>query len=223
MHQTGLIEVISAPYPILTLLLLGTVVLAIWGHHPDRRWVHHVCKPMATLLLMTIAMVGVSDARIKTWVLTALVFSLIGDIALMFKERYFIPGLVSFCLALLSYALAFTLEARFTNLQWVYALLPISVALVFLNSMWGTFGSLRYAVAGYAMMMALFLWRAFSRFDESSISLSSWALVLGGAMLFMLGDILLARRHFAKIEGAYWIQLGAYFLAQWCLVSGLAL
>ncbi|MBN8511161.1 MAG: lysoplasmalogenase, partial [Burkholderiales bacterium] len=77
-------------------------------------WLNFAFKPLTTLLIIAYAWPrGRGLPAVRGWVLAGLVLSLAGDVALMWPERGFLAGLVSFLLAHLAYLWAFTRVARF--------------------------------------------------------------------------------------------------------------
>ncbi|NJM25768.1 MAG: lysoplasmalogenase [Bacteroidia bacterium] len=81
-------------------------------------------------------------------------------------------------------------------------------------------GALKIPVVIYALVLVTMVLSALYRFGKTT-TLSFW-LVLGGALLFMTSDSLLAINKFiAPLPMAgFWIML-TYGAAQWCIVVGL--
>src|SRR5262249_37726384 len=72
-------------------------------------WLNFVFKPLATLAVIAwAATAAADDARVKRWIVVGLVFSLGGDVALLWPVAGFLAGLVSFLLGHLSYLVALT-------------------------------------------------------------------------------------------------------------------
>src|SRR5438045_1162826 len=77
-------------------------------------WLHFVLKPLTTLLIIAWAWPRGEDAPARRrWIRIGLVCSLAGDVALLWPQQGFLPGLVSFLLAHLAYIVAFTRGLRF--------------------------------------------------------------------------------------------------------------
>lgn len=192
--------------------------LAVWGKKRERMIVHWVFKPTTTLVILVAALFLIPAAPHRRWVLLALILSLVGDSILMGPASWLSAGLVSFLGALLCYGIAFTVQLPPSPRQWVYLILPAAVAISILQRFWPHLGKLRWAVAAYILAMVFMAWRAFSRFDALNVGLLDWFLGCLGAVLFMTGDALLARRRFMHKPVGYGLELGVYYLAQWCLV-----
>src|SRR4030042_4524149 len=94
---------------ILSACVLFSAGLPIWSNTLGRRRLFHVLKPLTMVLVIAIALLAETPvpAAYKTLILAGLLFSLAGDIALMFPEKWFTAGLVSFLVAHVFYILAF--------------------------------------------------------------------------------------------------------------------
>jgi len=179
-----------------------------------------VFKPLATGAVIAYAAGRGHGTPERRWVLVGLGLSLVGDVALLWPDRGFLPGLVSFLLAHGAYLLAFTRQQRLAA-RWapfaVYALVAAGV----LSALWpGVPAGLRIPVLAYVVALAAMsaqsavLWRA--GLPRGGVA------ALGGA-LFMASDALLASDRFAgplPLAGL-WI-LASYWAAQWCIASHLA-
>jgi uncharacterized membrane protein YhhN len=88
-------------------LLAATLAVALvdwWATWTERRPVRLVAKPATLVLLIAVALaLDPVDERIRTWMVIGLVLSLAGDAFLLFEQRFFVPGLVSFLLGHLAY------------------------------------------------------------------------------------------------------------------------
>lgn len=198
---------------------------AVWGKRPDKKGrmlVHYLCKPLTTLLLLGTAARFVPEVPGKPWFLLGLLLSVLGDAALMLPIRGFVLGLAAFLVGLACYAWAFTLETPFAPRQLVYWILPAAVGALIAQSLWPRLGKYRAPVAVYVVVLVTMGWRAFSRFDNPEVALGDWIDGSLGAVLFMSGDALLARRRFLEQPAPYWLELGVYYLAQWMLIASLA-
>jgi uncharacterized membrane protein YhhN len=183
-------------------------------------WLNFVFKPLATIVVIAYAWgrkAGRSDCR--AWVLIGLVLSLGGDVALLWPQEGFLPGLVSFLLAHLAYLVAFTRERRFAVAWAPFAVYAI-VAGTILALLWPRVpGALRAPVAVYVVCLASMaaqaavLWR--TGVERAGV------LAIGGA-LFLASDALLATNKFAAAlpAASFWI-LATYWSAQWCIASWL--
>lgn len=180
-----------------------------------------VFKPLATIAVIAYAWRrGHETPLLRRWVLAGLVASLAGDIALLWPQQGFLPGLVSFLLAHLAYLWAFTRLEPFAADKAPFVFYAV-VAGGILALLWpGVPGALRVPVVAYVVCLASMaaqsavLWRA----GQSRGAV----LALGGA-LFVASDGLLATNKFAGPLplSSLWI-LATYWSAQWCIASFLA-
>ena len=85
-----------------TWLLAGATVLAAllaiasapWAL--NQPWLNFVFKPLATLAIIAYAWGrGADNPLLRRWVLLGLVASLVGDVALLWPQQGFLPGLVA--------------------------------------------------------------------------------------------------------------------------------
>ena len=203
-----------------TLAIVISAGLAIWAHDPERIVLHWVFKPLTTVLLALLLLAMAPPTSTRHWFMVGLGLSLVGDVALMMPARWFRFGLLSFLLALLAYAVAFSQEVPLTLRQLAFLLLPLAVGALVLRSLWRTpqMGRLRWFAIAYLGAMGLMVWRVLSRFEGPQVDFAAWIWGCVGAALFMLADGLLANRRFAKKEIPYVLELGCYYLAQYCLV-----
>ena len=101
--------------PLLFIAFLASAVAAIVCQQvwPALFWPYALLKPLTTALVIAFA-IGrgqPGDARRRA-LLLGLCLSLLGDVALLWPQQGFLPGLVAFLLAHLAYLLAFTRGVR---------------------------------------------------------------------------------------------------------------
>jgi uncharacterized membrane protein YhhN len=179
-----------------------------------------VFKPLATLIVIAHAWPRGHDAPVlRRWVLVGLVFSLGGDVALLWPQQGFLPGLVSFLLAHLAYLVAFTRQQRLA--AWPAAFVGYAaVAGLVLWRLWpGVPAALQAPVVAYVVCLAAMAAQAAVLWRRGSPR--GALLALGGA-LFLTSDALLATNKFAGPLplASLWI-LSTYWAAQWCIASWL--
>lgn len=179
----------------------------------DQPWLAFVFKPLATLAIIAYAWPrGRATPLQRRWVLRGLCLSLVGDIALLWPQHGFLPGLVSFLLAHLAYLMAFTRGHALARPAWPFAAYAL-VAGTVLWQLWpGVPAGLRGPVAGYVLCLAAMAAQAAVLWRHGGPR--TGGLALGGA-LFVLSDALLATNKFAAPlpMASLWI-LSSYWLAQ---------
>lgn len=215
---------IATPWLAAALLLSAALSIAAAPWALSLPALAFVFKPLATLIVIAHAWRrGLGQAQ-RRWLLIGLGFSLAGDIALLWPQQGFLPGLVSFLVAHLAYLVAFTRESPLAARKApfvAYALLAGAI----LAFLWGGIPSaLRWPVLAYVVCLAAMaaqtavVWQlARGQAGERRASLAA----LGG-FLFMVSDALLAinRFHTPLPASSLWI-LASYWSAQWLLASSL--
>jgi uncharacterized membrane protein YhhN len=201
------LAVLSAPWA------LGLPVLA---------WVF---KPLATALVIAFAAGrGEPGSLQHRGVLTGLVLSWAGDVALLWPDRGFVPGLVAFLLAHLAYLVAFTRGVRLAAWWPAFAVYGV-VAGGILALLWpGVPAPLRGAVVVYVVCLASMAAQAAVRWRQShSTAEARWAASAAwGGALFVFSDAMLATDRFGHpLPAASLLILPAYWAAQWLIARSL--
>ena len=121
----------------------------------DKAWLNFAFKPLATLSVIAWAATGRSDdAPVRRWTVIGLVFSLAGDVALLWPVQGFLVGLVAFLLGHLSYLVALTRRVKFLASPPAFGAWAIVAASV-LASLWaGVPPELRAPVLVYVCALA---------------------------------------------------------------------
>ncbi len=220
---------LALPVPAFAAATIASAALAIlsapWAL--GQPWLNWAFKPLTTLLIIAYAWSrGRERPLSRRWILVGLLLSLGGDVALMWPERGFLPGLVSFLLAHLAYLRAFTCDGvRFAARRGPFMLYGLLAALI-LSLLWpGVPVALRLPVLAYVLCLASMAAQAavvgLQARGTSRQAAGGW-LACGGA-LFLLSDALLATNRFALPlpAASLWI-LATYWLAQWGIASWLA-
>lgn len=191
-------------------------VLAIRAHYLDesRRWQVYAFKPLATLLILALALVLTPARSDYQWAIAAgLLFSTAGDVFLMLPRDRFVAGLASFLVAHLCYVGAFAIGVPFAAapLLWLpfFAAGGLVLALV-----WpGLKPALRAPVAVYVIVIAAMAGQAAGRWHMTGSVVALAAAV--GAGLFVVSDAVLAIDRFRwKFRAARAVTLATYWAAQ---------
>jgi uncharacterized membrane protein YhhN len=204
--------------PISTIILAAGALLsaglAIWSDAKGRRRLYRAAKPLATALIIAVAVIAPAPipAAYKLLVLTGLLFSLLGDIALMFSEKWFTAGLVAFLTAHIFYILAFKPGQGHPVSPAIF--LPfILYGLLMFFLLAPTLGPMKFPVLVYITAITVMAGFAAGRFIDKGGTRP--LLAFAGAVLFLVSDSVLAYDRFAKKIGpAEAIILGTYFPAQ---------
>ena len=185
---------------------------------------HYLYKPaiVASLIVLVIKTGEHLNRFVKTLLLVALLFSLLGDIVLMFSSRsewFFIGGLVAFLIAHLCYIVLFYKQRGTTFKNWPGTIGFFVYAMGLFYMLYPYLGEMLFPVLVYMMVILAMASAALLRSQTSSLS---YNLVLYGALCFLLSDSLLAiNKFYIEFSGAHIAIMLSYALAQYLIVIGL--
>jgi uncharacterized membrane protein YhhN len=199
---------------VLPALVVVCAVLATWSQVRERNRVHYVNKPLTTALIIAVAALAAAPVppAYKTLVLAGLVFSLIGDAALMFPEKLFSAGLVAFLVAQVLYVFAFRTPAG-QSVSFLTFLPCILYGLLMFFLLAPGLGPMKLPVLVYIGAITAMAGFAASRYVHLGGTRPLLAFI--GAVLFLISDSVLAYDRFGKkVPLARVLVLGTYFPAQ---------
>ncbi len=186
---------------------------------------HYIAKPsiVISLIFLFVKTSKSFSIPIKRLTLLALVFSLLGDVLLLFvdqSEHFFTFGLVAFLTAHVMYILLF-LKHRHTknSLFGFIALLLIYGASLFYFLKDGL-GVMLIPVAVYMIAILSMATTAYLR--KNKVNMRSYRLVFLGALCFMVSDSILALNKF--YQPIPWSNISimvTYALAQYLIIIGI--
>lgn len=206
----------SIVHPVLIASVAFAAGLAIRAHYLDaaRRWQVYVFKPLATLLVLALALFQPASLPAYRWaVVGGLVLSTVGDIFLMRPREHFVAGLASFLVVHLFYIFAFSVGVPFGTAPLLW--LPfIAAGGAVVAAVWrGLAPALRGAVIAYVVVIAAMAGQAAGRWHTLGGDAALAAAL--GAALFLVSDSVLAINRFrAKFHAARALTLGTYWTAQ---------
>jgi len=190
---------------------------------------HFICKPMIMVTLGVYYLSSAGENR-SIVVLLAIVFSLAGDVALMFDSinvNYFMVGLICFLISHVFYIVAYRQhqseeEANaLQGIQKLRAAFPIVLAgtgLVVI--LYPTLGALKFPVIIYALVLVLMVINGLFRLGRTNSK--SFAFVFVGALFFMVSDSLLAINKFLNpLPSSGLLIMSTYIVAQLLIIEGL--
>ncbi len=191
-----------------------------WSRLADeRRRTELWSKPLALIALIGVAVaLQPADQLVRAWFVTALVCSLAGDVFLLYGDRYFVPGLVSFLFAHLAYTFGFIAFGDWSSSAFLagavlMGVLAVVVGLRIVVAARRTERVLGPAVATYLLAISVM-------FCAAMATGSTWAIL--GAALFVASDSVLGWRQF--VADARWMPVTVmvtYHLGQAGLVASL--
>ena len=188
-----------------------------WAVQVAKKSIEYVCKPLATIGFLAVAIaISTAEGLPQTWRIVALVFCLLGDVFLMLPRDAFVPGLASFAIAQICFAVSLlTQDATLTRLVvGLIIVVPTTIFLArrFVKSI-STSGHKELVIPVVVYMMVI------AAMATGAIA-GGTAIGIAGAMFFLLSDSLIAEHRFVKERS--WQPVGimvTYHLA----LAGLAL
>lgn len=207
-----------ALYPIPAVVVL--VSLLIRAQLLKKRRQVFAFKPASTLLVIAVALMSLLEptrnATYTLGVLVGLLFSLGGDVALMFDEdrRAFAAGLALFLLAHVAYTVVFTLLGRFSGWDALSFSLLLAAGVGFYTLIRENLGRLRLPVIAYMLVISVMVSRAASTLVSPIFRPWQAAMIASGAILFYVSDVILAANRFWKPWRYDRISLAFYYGGQ---------
>jgi len=200
---------------IFSLLYLGLVLIEF---ETITWWLKPFIIP---LLSISVFLSGKMES--KPLLISAMFFSWIGDVVLLFANQgviYFIIGLVSFLIAHLFYIILFSKLQKVINLKYKRFIPLVLLYLVgFLYFLWEKLGGMKIPVIIYALVISTMLLVAIKGYFTWNSK--SGKLLLIGAVFFVLSDSILAiNKFYVPIYlSSFWI-MSTYITAQFLIVKG---
>ncbi len=201
----------------MNILILVSACLAIYfGMYNDGN-LFMVFKPLTTILVIALLFFTLkkSNALLGRMVTIALVFCLLGDILLLFKD-YFLLGLVAFLVAHILFAVSFVLYKGFYK-NWISFLMLFGIAGALFLWLRPGLGDLLLPVFIYVFVITFMAWQGVGLYLREKNNTHAWMAM--GVLFFMFSDTLLA---IAKFKTPFYLS-GALILATyWMSVSFIA-
>lgn len=212
---------------ILAFIFAGLEALAVWK---NLKSLEYVAKPAVMVCLFTWLYTTTGLQGALLWFGIGILFSLAGDIALMFIDRFFMLGLIAFLLAHIAYLVGFNTPFPQTMDVWAIAIsIIIGISAVRLlrrivDGVRNTHPQLIVPVIVYGAVITLMLLSALLTLFRPEWKSTPAYLVSFGAFLFYLSDIILAWNRFvAHIKNGRLINIAIYHLGQIMLIVGAAM
>ncbi len=178
-----------------------------------------IFKPLTTILIIVFAVIFFkgSNPVYFTLILCGLIFSLLGDVFLLYEEKYFVHGLSAFLITHFLYIAAFIPKGNL-NVPSLIPVLLFSFFIYFLIKR--GVGKYKIPVLIYIVVASVMVWMAVNNYlvyrNPRSVYIAS------GAILFILSDSVLALNKFrSKIKFAEMLILGSYYTAQFFIAISL--
>jgi uncharacterized membrane protein YhhN len=209
-----------------TIIFLVIVLLELFSSNVQSLFpIHFIAKPLILLSLIFFFINHGKHLSLKTKTITllALLFSLAGDVLLMFTDKsasFFLSGLVAFLLAHIMYIKVFfdKKNLKQTSLIFIIVLLIYAIGIFYLLK--DGLGDMLIPVIVYMIVILSMVFIASMRKDN--VSNQSYNLVFLGAIFFVLSDSFLAiNKFYQPIPLSKIIIMSTYSIAQYLIILGL--
>ncbi len=215
------------------LLLSGGCALLDWfAVGSGRRKIELVTKPATLLLLLAWFVLATPRpwTAMSAWLAAGLALSLVGDIFLLFSERWFLYGVGAFLLAQLAYVVALNSEGPiFSARSGLTALALIALGVLLLARLRQGLRArgrerMMFPLAIYLAGISAMVWSAACATLRPAWPTLAAGLVAIGGSLFYASDITLAWNRFIQpFAGARLLTRVTYHLGQFGLAVGVML
>ncbi len=210
-----------------TLLYFALVIFDIVVGSCAFSTIRYFTKPL--ILISLVIYFGyfakILNRSIYKFMILALVFSLMGDVLLLFDHlfsSFFIFGLLSFLVAHLLYCYVFIKKwsAKKNSIFWIVAMFLWAYGLILFFILKNSLANLKIPVIIYILGILAMAISAFGR--KNSVSVHSFKLVFLGALLFVASDSILALNKFIfPVPWSHFLVMGTYASAQYLIMKGI--
>ncbi|MGD8404130.1 MAG: lysoplasmalogenase [Anaerolineales bacterium] len=213
---------------ILAFIFAGLESLALWR---GRRQLEYIAKPAVMICLFIWLYLSVGLKGAPLWFGVGILFSLAGDVALLFIDRFFMLGLINFLMGHVAYLIGFNTPLPQSTTVWSIAL-AVMIGLGSVRVLRRIVGSIRAKgqkrlvgpVIIYGTVITLMLLAAMLTLFRLEWDATAALLVSFGAALFYFSDIVLAWHRFVSpIKNGRMLNIGMYHLAQIAIVAGVGM
>lgn len=208
----------------ITLLLMAADWIAVALNKERAHWVTKPGSLIALILWFSVAGKWVGPLAL---IGTGLVFSLAGDVILLFSRRYFLLGMVAFLVAHIFYIAGFVQPAPVVQWGSLVAFVIVTAGFAFLNKLVrkrfnrSSDNDLLFPITAYGLILSLMWLSALNTLFIPGWLLSSALLVALGGSLFYLSDSLLVNHKFIRrMRFGNLLVMVTYHLAQIFIAAG---
>lgn len=207
-------------------------VIEITGNFLSNEYMIFATKPLLMPILMLWFAKTTHDREgvHRLILLCSIFFAFLGDTFLLFFPKYeicFLLGLGSFLIGQLLYGIAFMLDFKQSpnkgdkRLYFLFAIIFGTYYFLLMSKLWHSLGEFLVPVIVYGLAICFMGLTAAYRYNK--VNMTSYFYVLGGALLFVFSDSVIAINQFiygGEMPFAQAIIMILYCLAQYFLVVG---
>ena len=209
-----------------TIIFLAIVLLELFSSNIKSLLpIHVIAKPLILLSLIFFFINQGKHLSSKTKVISllALLFSLAGDVLLMFTDisaSFFLSGLVAFLLAHIMYIMVFLDKKNSKKIALIFITVLLIYAIGIFYLLKDGLGDMLIPVIVYMLVILSMVLTSTMRKDN--VSNQSYYLVFLGAIFFVISDSFLAiNKFYQPVPLSKIIIMSTYSLAQYLIVLGL--
>lgn len=209
-----------------TIIFLAIVLLELFSSNIKSLLpIHVIAKPLILLSLIFFFINQGKHLSSKTKVITllALLFSLAGDVLLMFTDisaSFFLSGLVAFLLAHIMYIIVFLDKKNSKKIALIFITVLLIYAIGIFYLLKDGLGDMLIPVIVYMLVILTMILTSTMR--KGNVSNKSYNLVFIGAIFFVISDSFLAiNKFYQPVPLSKIIIMSTYSLAQYLIVLGL--
>ncbi len=201
-------------------LLIVTVFFLIRAGMLKNKLQIYIFKPISTLLVIAVAFLSLLELdqnhAYTLGVMIGLFLSLGGDLALMFQEkkRAFMLGLIFFLFAQIAYIGVFAQLGRFTGRDFIPIVLLATSGIGFYILIRPKLGRMHVPVIAYMIVISAMVCLAASTLNSPVFQKNQALMIVAGAVLFYISDVILAANRFWKPWKYNRISLAFYYSGQ---------
>jgi len=213
--------------PILAIVFAG---LQAWAVSKNKFKLEFIAKPAVMIFLSAWLYAATGWRGAASWFGIGVLLSLVGDVFLLWLDRFFLFGLAAFLLAHIAYLVGFNSPLPPLSL-WsllLAVIVGLGAARVMRRILTGVHASgesrMAIPVAIYGVVITLMLLSALLTLSNTDWSALASVSVALGASLFYLSDIVLAWNKFlSPITNGRVLNIGLYHAGQFLLVAGVVM
>lgn len=207
-------------------IFLIVLIIHVAGIYIGNYTIEAVTKPLLLIILTVYFIVNTNSfsSGLKKWMLSALFFSWIGDLLLMFVKNnsaFFVAGLFSFLIAHVAYIFFFHAVRVKENIKGnIFLLLPVLIYYAILMTILSPWlGNMKLPVRIYGVVICFMLMLALHMLYIQNKKAGIW--MVSGAVLFVISDSVLAvNKFYNPVKDAGIIIMTTYGIAQMLITHG---
>lgn len=210
------------------ILLLISLILLIYFNYKPKKHFYLIFKTLTSLFFIFIAITSYINSGTKEvffyLILAALIFSLFGDVFLALYDKKastlrgnFVKGVLCFAAAHILFSLAFLTLVPLSFKELVPFFILVFLSIIFLCKYKRfQFDGMLPIIISYDIVISFMVARAFYLYRLISVKPLGVSLLISGAALFLISDVILCFIYFDKKHPPYLsaLNLSTYYIGQ---------